>query len=90
MEELLPVGTIVAMGEETVEVEIAGYAGKGENGIYDYIGFVYPYGFMGRDRIIMFNRDKVIRVIHEGYKDDEFSSFAKEAVKVINDAREVK
>lgn len=79
MEELLlPIGTVVSIGDETngyLPVVIAGYGGQNdEKKVYDYIGFIFPYGFISRDKIIVFDTKVIHQIIHKGYEDEDYKS----------------
>ena len=38
---------------------------------YDYSGCVHPYGYIGADKILLFNADQIEKVIFKGYYDDD-------------------
>lgn len=76
MNNLLPIGTVVSVGSEQngyMPVVIAGYGGKNsKNKIYDYIGFLFPYGYISRDKVIVFESSLIHEVIHKGYEDENY------------------
>jgi hypothetical protein len=73
MDKLLPIGSIIKLGQTDYDIVICGYGGAGENGkAYDYIGVIYPYGFISKDKILSFNKDKVTKVVFEGYKSQKY------------------
>lgn len=76
MNNLLPIGTVVSVGSEQngyMPVVIAGYGGKNsKNKIYDYIGFLFPYGYISRDKVIVFESSLIHEVIHKGYEDEKY------------------
>ena len=89
---LLPIGTVVAVGnsetEEVAPIIIVGYAGQGtENRIYDYIGFLYPYGFEDREHVVVFNENRIKKVLYLGYKDKDYEECIPGIMAMIDDAR---
>ena len=74
-DKLLPIGSIIKLGQTDYDVIICGYGGSGANGkVYDYIGTFYPYGFINKDKILSFNKDKVTKVVFEGYKNEKYET----------------
>lgn len=78
MEELLPIGTVVLLKEKTIKLMITGV--KQRNGddpdrIYDYIGVIFPIGFLGDESQFLFNSDQINDVIYKGYQDEEYEEF---------------
>jgi hypothetical protein len=69
-------------------IVIVGYGGKGEKDIYDYIGFPYPYGFIGTDKILLFNQTNVTEVLFESYKNDEYTEVTNDISQIIVKARQ--
>lgn len=76
-EKYLPLGTVVLLKEAKKRIMIIGYAAKAEesNKLYDYIGCLYPEGVVSSDKNLLFNHDKIEKVFHKGYKDDEAIEF---------------
>jgi len=91
MDNLLPIGTVVSIGDETngyIPVVIAGYGGQSsEKQIYDYIGFVFPYGYISRDKIIIFENSLIHEVIHKGYEDEDYKEMIPEIKKMLDEKR---
>ena len=90
--KLLPIGSVVQIGgpEQTdrADVLIVGYTGTGSGEkIYDYIGFLYPYGFITREEIIVFNSHVIREVLYEGYKDEEYEEAMKVVMKMLQELR---
>ena len=76
MENLLPIGSVVSVGDEEngyVPVVIAGYGGQNdEKRVFDYIGFIFPFGYISRDKIIIFDSKRIHEVVQKGYEDEEY------------------
>ena len=73
----LPIGSVVMLKEATTALMITGFAvvEKNKNKIWDYIGVMYPMGYISPDKSLMFNRDQIEKVISEGYSDDNEKHF---------------
>jgi hypothetical protein len=88
---LLPIGTIVKVENdkgETAQILIAGYAGgKSKDKIFDYIGFLYPYGFVSRDNVLLMNSSMIKEVLYKGYEDDDYKTTIMEVKKELDKAR---
>lgn len=75
---LLTIGSVVTLKDNTLKFMIIGYASvdeKTKEKIYDYSACLYPVGVLASDKIIMFNHDKVDKVILDGYKDSDSTKF---------------
>lgn len=87
-EKYLPIGTVVLLKEGKKKLMITGFAvssyeTKGE--IYDYMGCLYPEGVVSSDKNLLFNHDKIDKVCHMGYVDEEWKNIEakiKELVKI--------
>ena len=79
MTEFLPVGTVVLLKGATRPVVIIGFTTKeeGKEEIWDYLGCAYPFGVMGQDQNLLFQRKDIEKVIFKGYVDEEGSNFLK-------------
>lgn len=73
MMSLYPIGTVVKLKGNDIEIVINGYKRKEpESGIvYDYIGVHAQYGMSLDSHIIFFNEDHIEYVIFEGYQDED-------------------
>lgn len=68
----LPIGSVVMLRGGAKKLMVIGYFGGDEEGSQvDYMGVVYPEGFIEADRIIGFNRPEIQEIIFEGYKSAE-------------------
>ncbi len=75
---LLPIGTVVMLKKGNKKLMIIGVkqmeAGNPDV-VYDYIGVIYPEGYLGENAVFLFNHDAILDVVHEGYKNPEFDDF---------------
>lgn len=71
----LPVGTVVFLKNLQKKVMIIGVnviANQDENRVFDYIGVMYPEGYLGNDQgNFLFNHDDINDVVFEGYNNPE-------------------
>lgn len=74
----LPVGSVVMLKGATTPLVIMGFAVVEKNNkdkIWDYIGVMYPVGFITPEKNLMFNRDQIEKVLFEGYSDENEKLF---------------
>ena len=66
MDKLLPIGSVVLLEDSTKKVMIMGLCQREvseEGTLWDYAGILYPEGYIGANKIFLFNREQVIRCI---------------------------
>jgi hypothetical protein len=63
-----PVGTVVLLKEATHPIMIYGRLQRRNNdkNVWDYVGCLYPEGYIGDDANIFFNADDIGSVVHRG------------------------
>lgn len=81
-EKFLPIGTLVLLKDAKKKVMITSYLifSKGENDekkIFDYGGCPYPEGIVESNFAVGFNHDKIDKVLHVGYEDEESKALNK-------------
>jgi len=93
IEGVLPIGTVVLLKEGTKRVMIIGVCqkqiGVAEEVIWDYVGCLYPEGYVGGDQTFLFDGVQIERIFALGYQDEEQFSFkiaADEALKKLREA----
>jgi len=75
-QELLPIGTVVTTKNSDVELMIIGYRtvinydNKKEK--YDYSSVRVNEGLKGRESMVLFNKDKIDKIVSYGYVDESF------------------
>lgn len=78
---LLPIGSVVVVGNSKKKVMIVGVCQKGgrEEKIWDYAGVVYPEGFLDPQKMFLFNNDQIAQIVALGYQDAEQLAFKEKA-----------
>ena len=77
-EKFLPIGTVVLLKGATKKVLITGYCMRTverPNKIYDYCGCPFPEGMLKSDLISVFDHEKIDKVFHQGYVNEESKKF---------------
>lgn len=72
--EILPIGSVVLLKDSTKEVMIIGYCQieLATGDMWDYAGSLYPEGYMGADKVFLFNREQIDKISFIGYDTDEY------------------
>lgn len=73
----LPIGSVVMLKGATTPLVIIGFAvvEKNKDKIWDYMGVMYPVGFITPEKNLMFDRNQIEKVISEGYSDESDKLF---------------
>ena len=75
----LSIGTVLMLRGEGKKVMVIGYLGTDDNGKeVDYMAVTYPEGYMSAENIVGFNKNEVLQILHEGYRDVEQERFFNE------------
>ena len=76
--ELLPIGSVVLLKGGLRKLVIIGVKPvrpeKPEN-VYDYLGVLYPEGYLGGNSCFLFNHSDINDIIHLGYDNPERKDF---------------
>jgi len=78
IKKLLPIGSVVLLKEGQKRLMIFGVKQTNTDGQaieYDYIGVMYPEGFMGGDNQYLFYHKDIDSVVFTGFEDDERTQF---------------
>lgn len=78
IKELLPIGTVVLLKNAEKRIMIFGIKQtsiEGKEEEHDYIGVLYPEGYLGGEYQFLFNHDDIETIFHTGYEDDERINF---------------
>lgn len=76
--DLLPIGSVVQVGESTALVMIAGYlpfSPSDPNRLWNYSGFRFPLGYTDDEDVYFFDHDQIQNVYAYGYRDIEHDLF---------------
>ena len=85
--KLLPIGSVVLLKEGTKKLMIIGIKPVSKDNpdtVFDYIGVMYPEGFLSNDYNFLFNHEDINDVVFTGYNNPErknFIEFIEEAYK---------
>ncbi|MGF9938257.1 DUF4176 domain-containing protein [Bacillus anthracis] len=64
----LPIGTVVMLEEIEQFVMIIGrMVVSADKRDFDYVGVPYPVGYLGDEKVLCFNHDKIVEEMHRGY-----------------------
>lgn len=69
----LPIGSVVLLKEAKKRIMVYGrkMKSKDDDQEYDYIGCLYPEGYLESDDVILFNHDQIQMVYFIGFQDLE-------------------
>lgn len=83
---LLPIGSVVVVGDSTKKVMIIGVCQKSTDGrIFDYSGVVYPEGFLDPQKMFLFNNEQITHISALGYQDAEQLAFKEKVdIAIVN------
>lgn len=75
--EYLPVGSVVSLKENSRNLIIIGIIQKkiSTGKVYDYMGVLYPEGYIGGKMQFLFMHDDIKEVKYIGFKNDEYFKF---------------
>ena len=80
LEKLLPIGSVVLLKEGTKKLMIIGIkpvTAEKPDEIYDYIGVLYPEGFLSNEYNFLFNHADINDIVFTGYNNPEREDFIK-------------
>lgn len=78
LKDLLPIGSVVLLKGGTKKLMITGIKPVSEDKpdmVYDYIGVVYPEGFLSNEYNFLFNHKDINDIIFIGYNNLEREEF---------------
>ena len=87
---LLPLGTVVQLKNGAAYLFVVGYGvhdSSDQTKIYEYIGYLYPEGFLSPSINYLFNNEDIEKVIFKGYSDNKYVMANNNLCKFINDFR---
>ena len=76
--KLLPIGSIVLLKGATKKLMVIGIKQMKEDEErkeFDYVGVLYPEGYLGKDTDFLFNHADINDIIFTGYSNPERSDF---------------
>lgn len=87
---LLPIGSVVLVGNSKKKIMIVGVCQKGgrdEVKVWDYAGVIFPEGYLDQNKMLLFNHDQIAQVFMLGYQDAEQLAFKAKAEKALEEMR---
>lgn len=82
-EKFLPIGSVVLINGALRPVMIIGYFFEDiKKETKDYLGVLYPEGYIDPSAITCFNHDDIIKVLLIGYEDKFFKKMNEKLIKV--------
>ena len=78
LKELLPIGSVVLLKDGIKKLMITGIKPVSEDNpdrIFDYIGVVYPEGFLSNEYNFLFDHKDINDVVFKGYNNPEREEF---------------
>ena len=87
MKDLLPIGSVVLLtgGEKRLMIFGLMQQNSDDGNDYDYLGCLYPEGFVGFEHTYMFNHEDIEKTDFVGYTDKEHENFRNELQKLFGD-----
>lgn len=84
MEKLYPIGTVVTFNDKPLEYTIIGYfpQNKETTEVFTYLAINASFGISTGPGAIMFNADKIGKVVFEGYQDPAYRKFSEKLKEV--------
>ena len=74
MKEFLPIGSIVLLKETKKKLMVIGRVQICDGKAFQYSGVLYPEGYMGSDKLYLFNDSDIETIYYMGMQDeDEFN-----------------
>ncbi len=87
---LLPIGSVVLIGDSKKKVMIVGVCQKGGGEtvrLWDYTGVIFPEGYLDSNKMFLFNNEQITQVYALGYQDAEQIAFKEKVDTLIQDLR---
>lgn len=80
LKDILPIGSVVLLKGGVKKLMVIGIFTEVQReekivDSYDYIGVVYPEGFLGLDSMMLFNQSDINDIVFRGYENPERHEF---------------
>lgn len=76
IDNLLPVGSVVFLKDAIKKLMVIGIKPGNEEGkFFDYIGVMYPEGYINKDILFLFNHEDIVDIVYRGYENPEHTQF---------------
>ena len=85
MKNLLPIGSVVLLEGGDKDLMIIGVVqtNPDDGKQYDYLGCLYPEGYVGQEHIYLFNHEDIERIEAEGFANDEHYAFRERLAQLL-------
>jgi hypothetical protein len=85
--ELLPIGTVVILKGTPKKIMIIGIKQRDQknNTLFDYIGVLYPEGFITKEVFFRFNHQDIESIVFKGYENNEQKEFLRKVNEVLKE-----
>lgn len=87
---LLPIGSVVLLGNSKKRVMIIGLAQRGGSDatkLWDYAGVIFPEGYIDSNKLFLFNDEQISQIFALGYQDGEQILFKQRADEMMKNLR---
>ncbi|MGG2066743.1 MULTISPECIES: DUF4176 domain-containing protein [unclassified Bacillus (in: firmicutes)] len=69
--KLLPIGSVVKLKDvEPIIMIIGRMVVSADKRDFDYVGVPYPIGYLGDEKVLCFNHDRIVEEMHRGYMNE--------------------
>lgn len=87
IKEYLPIGSIVQVNDGLKKLMVTGIkqTDTADNIEYDYVGIMYPEGYLGDQFQFVFNHDEITEILFRGFEDEERDNFLTSLENYVND-----
>ena len=88
---VLPIGSVVLLKNSSKKLMIMGFAQVAADNpekVYDYVGCVFPEGFLGPEQTFLFDSHQIEKIYAVGYQDEEQMAFKTRVDAALMELRE--
>lgn len=87
--KLLPLGSVVRLKEAEKRLLVVGIVQESQGKRFDYMGMLYPEGFIGNEYTFLFNHEDIEEVDFIGFIDTEHQMFRSNVNVLMNEKESV-
>ena len=84
MKNLFPIGTVVKVKGAEKDLMVIGIMQRSEKGMFDYLGVLFPEGYLDEEHVYLFNHEDIDLVEYLGYFNAEMQVFMNELAKYLD------
>lgn len=88
---VLPIGSVVLLKNSSKKLMVMGFAQVAADNpekVYDYVGCVFPEGFLGPEQTFLFDSHQIDKIYAVGYQDEEQMAFKTRVDAALMELRE--